>query len=77
MEREKIDLGNSNYKLLSDKKKIIDNSNVEEVKEGTFGAWGVNGKSYLFGEGARSKKNTRGNPYKGCTGRGYGRRSIL
>lgn len=58
MEREKIDLGNSNYKLLSDKKRIIDNSNVEEVKEGTFGAWVVNGKSYLFGEGARSKKNT-------------------
>ena len=29
MERKEIDLGNSNYKLLSGNKRIIDNSNVE------------------------------------------------
>ncbi|MEG1142365.1 MAG: hypothetical protein RSE41_07990 [Clostridia bacterium] len=33
-----IDAGNANYKILLEGKKIIDNSNVQEVAEGTFGA---------------------------------------
>lgn len=53
-----IDLGNSNYKALVNEKKIMDNSNVEEVETGTFGAYEINGRSYIFGEAARSKKNT-------------------
>ena len=53
-----IDLGNANYKMLIDGKKVIDSSNVEEVPTGTFGAYGVNEKSYLFGEGAVVKYNT-------------------
>lgn len=53
-----VDLGNSNFKLLFDDKKIIDNSNVEEVVQGTFGAYEVNNKYYLFGEAARAKKDT-------------------
>ena len=53
-----IDLGNSNSKLLIDDKKIIENSNVQEVEAGTFGAFEINNKHYLFGEGIRSKKNT-------------------
>ena len=47
-----IDLGNANYKLIVNDKKVIDNSNVEEVPTGTFGAYEINQKSYLFGEGA-------------------------
>ena len=53
-----IDLGNANYKMLIDGKRVIDSSNVEEVPTGTFGAYSVNGKSYLFGEGAIVKYNT-------------------
>lgn len=53
-----VDLGNSNFKLLVNEKRTIDNSNVEEVEKGTFGAYEVNNKSYIFGEGARAKKNT-------------------
>ena len=53
-----IDLGNSNSKLIIDDKKIMDNSNVQEVEKGTFGAYEINNKSYLFGEGAKAKKNT-------------------
>lgn len=53
-----IDLGNSNSKLIADNKKTIDNSNVQEVKSGTFGAYQINDKYYLFGEGARAKKDT-------------------
>lgn len=58
MKKITIDLGNSNYKMIVGEKKIIDNSNVEEVKQGTFGAYEVNGRSYLFGEGAAEKYNT-------------------
>ena len=58
MENIDIDLGNSNYKALVNEKKIMDNSNVEEVETGTFGAYEINGRSYIFGEAARSKKNT-------------------
>ena len=53
-----IDLGNSNYKMLVSDKRIIDSSNTEEVAEGTFGAYAVNGKYYLFGEGAAAKYTT-------------------
>lgn len=53
-----IDLGNANYKMLIDGKRVIDSSNVEEVPTGTFGAYRVNGKSYLFGEGAAAKYTT-------------------
>lgn len=53
-----IDLGNANYKMLVADKKIIDNSNVEEVPNGTFGAYEVNEKYYLFGQGANVKYNT-------------------
>ena len=58
MQKITIDLGNSNYKMLADDKKIIDSSNVEEVEFGTFGAYQVNNKSYIFGEGAAMKYNT-------------------
>ena len=58
VEKITIDLGNSNYKMLADGKKIIDSSNVEEVEFGTFGAYQVNGRSYIFGEGAAMKYNT-------------------
>ena len=58
MQKITIDLGNSNYKMLADDKKIIDSSNVEEVEFGTFGAYQVNGRSYIFGEGAAMKYNT-------------------
>ena len=34
-----LDLGNKNYKLKVGDKRIIDNSNIEEVLNGTFGAW--------------------------------------
>lgn len=53
-----IDLGNKNYKLLIGSKRIIDNSNIQEVSEGTFGAWEINNKHYLNSENAKSKKNT-------------------
>ena len=53
-----IDLGNANYKMLIDGKRVIDSSNVEEVPTGTLGAYRVNGKSYLFGEGAAAKYTT-------------------
>ena len=53
-----IDLGNANYKMLVGDKKVIDNSNVEEVPTGTFGAYEINQKSYLFGEGALMKYTT-------------------
>lgn len=53
-----IDLGNKNYKLLIGSKRIIDNSNIQEVSEGTFGAWIINNKHYLNSENAKSKKNT-------------------
>lgn len=53
-----IDLGNSNAKIIVDDKKIIENSNVQEVEQGTFGAYEVNSKHYLFGEGVQYKKNT-------------------
>ncbi|MEG2246497.1 MAG: ParM/StbA family protein [Peptostreptococcaceae bacterium] len=53
-----IDAGNANYKILLEGKKIIDNSNVQEVAEGTFGAFEVNEKHYLFGEVAKAKRST-------------------
>ena len=58
IEKITIDLGNSNYKMIVDDKRIIDSSNTEEVAEGTFGAYAVNGKYYLFGEGAAAKYTT-------------------
>lgn len=53
-----IDLGNTNYKLIIGDKRVMDSSNVEEVQEGVFGAYEVNGKHYLFGQGANVKYNT-------------------
>ena len=58
IEKITIDLGNSNYKMIVDDKRIIDSSNTEEVAEGTVGAYAVNGKYYLFGEGAAAKYTT-------------------
>lgn len=52
------DLGNANYKLIVGDKRIINVSNVQEVKSGTFGAYEVNKKTYLFGENAKTKKST-------------------
>lgn len=52
------DLGNSNYKMIACNKKIIDNSNVQEVTQGTFGSWQINGNSYLISENARAKFDT-------------------
>lgn len=53
-----IDLGNANYKMLVNEKQIIDSSNVEEVAVESFGAYKVNNKFYIFGEGAAAKYNT-------------------
>lgn len=58
MKKITIDLGNSNYKALLEGKRIIDSSNVQEVGEGTFGAFTVDEKHYLFGEVAKVKRNT-------------------
>lgn len=58
MRKITIDLGNSNYKAIVGDKRIIDNSNVQEVSEGTFGAFEIDSKHYLFGEVAKSKRNT-------------------
>ncbi|MGL5642694.1 MAG: hypothetical protein ACRDDM_10510, partial [Paraclostridium sp.] len=52
------DLGNSNFKAIVNDRKIISSSNVEVVPAGTFGAFEVDGKHYVIGEGARSKKST-------------------
>ncbi|MBQ9000166.1 MAG: ParM/StbA family protein [Clostridium sp.] len=52
------DLGNKSYKLIANDKKIIDCSNAQEVSAGTFGAFVINGKHYIIGENAKSKKNT-------------------
>ncbi len=53
-----VDLGNTNYKLIVGNKRYIDSSNVEVVQEGTFGAYQVDDKYYLFGQGANVKYNT-------------------
>lgn len=55
-----IDLGNFSYKLIYDHgtKKTKDFSNVEEVEEGTYGAFKVNGRSYIFGPNAKIKYDT-------------------
>lgn len=55
-----IDLGNFSYKLIYNNgtKKTKDFSNVEEVEEGTYGAFKVNGKSYIFGPNAKIKYDT-------------------
>ena len=53
-----LDLGNKNYKLKVGDKRIIDNSNIEEVLNGTFGAWEINEKSYIASNNAKAKKNT-------------------
>ena len=58
MRKITIDLGNANYNALIEGKRIIDSSNVQEVSEGTFGAFEVNNKHYLFGEVAKAKRNT-------------------
>lgn len=52
------DLGNSNFKAIINDRKIISSSNVEVVPSGTFGAFEIDGKYYIIGEGARSKKST-------------------
>lgn len=53
-----IDLGNKNYKMINYEKRVIDSSSVQEVANGTFGSFVVNGQSYIIGKNARSKKNT-------------------
>ena len=58
MRKITIDLGNSNYKALVEGKRVLDSSNVQEVVEGTFGAFEVDSKFYLFGEVAKAKRNT-------------------
>ena len=58
MKKITIDLGNANYKALIEGKRIIDSSTVQEVSEGTFGAFKVDEKYYLFGEVAKAKRNT-------------------
>lgn len=58
MRKITIDLGNANYKALVEGKRILDSSNVQEVAEGTFGAFEIDNKHYLFGEVAKSKRNT-------------------
>ncbi|MDC9432172.1 hypothetical protein PSL72_17905, partial [Clostridioides difficile] len=58
MKKITIDLGNANYKILLEGKRIIDNSNVQEVAEGTFGAFMVDEKHYIFGEVAKAKRST-------------------
>lgn len=52
------DLGNARFKGIYNDRKIVSCSNVEVVKEGTFGAFEIDGKYYIIGEGARSKKST-------------------
>lgn len=52
------DLGNSNFKAIVNDRKIISSSNVEVVPVGTFGSFEIDGKHYIIGEGARSKKST-------------------
>lgn len=56
--RFKADLGNSNYKVISDKKRVMESSNVQEVTSGMLGAWEINDKFYIIGENAKVKKNT-------------------
>lgn len=58
MRKITIDLGNANYKVLIEGKRIFDSSNVQEVAEGTFGAFTVDEKHYLFGEVTKAKRNT-------------------
>ncbi|SCH67328.1 Uncharacterised protein [uncultured Clostridium sp.] len=58
MRKITIDLGNANYKALVQGKRVLDSSNVQEVVEGTFGAFEVDSKFYLFGEVAKAKRNT-------------------
>lgn len=58
MRKITIDLGNANYKVLLEGKRIIDSSNVQEVAEGTFGAFEIDNRHYLFGEVAKAKRNT-------------------
>jgi len=53
-----IDLGNGNYKLDIYNKQVINCSNVEEVTSGTFGSYEIDGKHYIFGENAKSRKQT-------------------
>ena len=53
-----FDLGNSNFKGIIGDKKIISSSNVERVEAGTFGSFEIDGKYYIIGECARSKKCT-------------------
>lgn len=52
------DLGNARFKGIFEDKKIISSSNVEVVRAGTWGAWEVDTKHYIIGEGAKSKKST-------------------
>lgn len=58
MKKITIDLGNANYKVLLEGKRIIDSSNVQEVSKGTYGVFMVDEKHYLFGEVAKAKRNT-------------------
>lgn len=58
MRKITIDLGNANYKALVEGKRVLDSSNIQEVVEGTFGAFEVDSKFYLFGEVAKAKRNT-------------------
>lgn len=55
-----IDLGNFSYKIIFDsgKKRSLDCSNVEKVKEGTEGSFIINDESYIFGQNAKVKYDT-------------------
>lgn len=58
MKKLYIDLGNSTNKTLIDNKRILECSNIEEVAESTFGSYKINNKYYIFGENAKSRKQT-------------------
>lgn len=53
-----FDCGNSQNKILIDDRKVVTTSNIEIVDSQTFGAWEVNGVSFINSEIAKTKKVT-------------------
>lgn len=58
MKKFKIDIGNSQIKILFNDKKVVKTSNIELCEADTFGAWTVNGTSFINSEVAKPKKVT-------------------